>query len=154
MKILIPTDFSGNAWQTLKYVIELMSGKDCSFTLIHTYEIPNSSSGEIISVNDQLREEAHRKLKELKSKAERSTDKNNHSFSYLAMHGDFLRVINRYLQEEEIDMIAISMSNRCYPDSIPHKGLAKKIIENTKCPVIVVPDCFEKSETTTKKKTA
>lgn len=154
MKILVPTDFSGNAWQTLKYVIELMYNKDCAFTLIHTYEIPNSSSGEIISINDHLRAEANYKLKELKLRAENESSNNNHSFSYTALHGDFLRVINRFLQEEDVDLLAISMSNKCYPDSLPHKGYAKKIIENSKCPVIVVPDCLQNSEMSVKKKTA
>lgn len=152
MKILVPTDFSGNAWHALNYAIQLMSDKECTFTLIHTYEIPNSSSGEIISINDHLRAEANHKLRELKSMAERASNRNIHNFSYVALHGDFLRVINRFLNEEEVDLLAISMSNKCYPDSLPHKGYAKRIIENSKCPVIVVPDCYENSSAVSKKK--
>jgi nucleotide-binding universal stress UspA family protein len=143
MRVLIPTDFSDNAFQSLHYVLQLMQNTQCQFILLHTYEIPASSAGEIITVNDLLKASAEKKLLELKTYAESISPPNLHRFSCLALHGDFIRVINRFSQEEKIDLMAINVTNKCFPDKTSHKGYAKKIIENSKIPLLVIPDCFQ-----------
>jgi hypothetical protein len=143
MKVLIPTDFSDNAVQALHYIVQLMHHTPCQFTLLHTYEIPTSSAGEIITINDYLKSSAEKKLMRLKNLAESIADAELHQFNCTALHGDFIRVVNRFSQEEKMDLLIINLTNKCFPDKASHKGYAKKIIENSKIPVLVIPDCFQ-----------
>lgn len=143
MRVLIPTDFSSNAWQTMQYTLQLMQNVKCAFTILHTYELPNSSSGEIISLHDQLKANAEVKLSEFKTRATAIANPKLHQFNSEALHGDFIRVVNRYAQDEKMDLMAISMTNKFYPDKTHHKGYAKRIVEYSKCPVLIIPDCFQ-----------
>ncbi len=36
-KVLLPTDFSDNAWNAIKYAMEFFRGESCTFYLLHTY---------------------------------------------------------------------------------------------------------------------
>ncbi len=143
MRILVPTDFSTNSWKTMQYIVDLMHHKKCNFKLLHTYELPSSSSGEIIDLHDNLKAEAEAKLLSLKKEIADFTNSKLHTINCQALHGDFLRVINRVAEEEKFDLIAISLTNKIYPDKVQHKGYAKRIIDNCKTPVIVVPDCYQ-----------
>ncbi len=143
MKILIPTDFSPCADYTLEYVIRLMNKVNCTFSLLHTYEIPRFTTGEIVSINDQLKLAADEKLIALKKQAELISNNSYHTFHHLSLHGDFLRVVNRILREEDIDLLAISGSDQNRTNSLEHKmeskAYAKHISEVTNCPVLIVP---------------
>ncbi len=144
MKILVPTDFSNNAWDVLLYSTNLLANITCNFILIHTYQIPNTSDGEIIDINDKIRSESCNKLIHIINKIQTKNQNEKHSFTHLAIIGDFPRTIYRLMREEEIDMIAISLTNQCDPeDSIVHNGYAKDVLETTICPVLVVPDCYK-----------
>ena len=37
LKVLLPTDFSENAWNAISYALEFLKDQDCSFYLLHTY---------------------------------------------------------------------------------------------------------------------
>ncbi len=147
MRVLIPTDFSDNAVQSLNYIVQLMHDTPCQFTLLHTYEIPTSSAGEIITINDHLKANAEKKLLQFKLLAESISNTYLHEFNCLALHGDFIRVVNRFSIEEKIDLLVINMTNKCFPDKSSHKGYAKKIIDSAKIPILVVPDCFQAENT-------
>ena len=36
-KILLPTDFSDNSWNAIKYALQLYKDQECNFILLHTY---------------------------------------------------------------------------------------------------------------------
>ena len=44
--ILIPTDFSDNAWNALKYGMELYHKTRCTFYIVHINPISYNSGGE------------------------------------------------------------------------------------------------------------
>ena len=36
-KVLLPTDFSDNAWNAITYALDLLKDESCEFFLLHTY---------------------------------------------------------------------------------------------------------------------
>ena len=44
--ILIPTDFSENSWNAVKYALEFFKDTECDFYLLHVTLIYNYASGE------------------------------------------------------------------------------------------------------------
>lgn len=149
MKILVPTDFSPCAGYTLEYIIRLMDKVDCSFSLLHTYEIPRFTAEEIVTINDQLKQSADEKLMAIQKRAEFISNNKNHTFYHQVLHGDFLRVVNRILREEDIDLLAISgnnqYGNRNRGHKIESKAYASRISEMTNCPILIVPTIIDDS---------
>ena len=36
-RIVLPTDFSDNSWNAIKYALQLFKGQECMFFLVNTY---------------------------------------------------------------------------------------------------------------------
>src|SRR5690606_26304928 len=51
-RILIPTDFSDNAWNAIDYALKLFQGNACTFYLLNTYT-PLIPSGRLMANTEQ-----------------------------------------------------------------------------------------------------
>ncbi|HAV54977.1 MAG TPA: universal stress protein, partial [Aequorivita sp.] len=61
-RILIPTDFSRNAWNAIKYAMELYKREPAEFFLLHTYYLSGYSKENLLS--PEPTEEALQKVRE------------------------------------------------------------------------------------------
>ena len=72
--ILIPTDFSENSWNAIKYALQFFKKKKCNFYLLHVTSITNYNDAnaplltDIESIENTLIKEAKTDLKELLKK--------------------------------------------------------------------------------------
>ena len=46
INILVPTDFSKNAWNAIEYALEYFKDSSCNFYLLHVTTISNYAGGE------------------------------------------------------------------------------------------------------------
>lgn len=74
MKIIIPTDFSENAYKAVSYVYDHFEKKDIEISLIHTVLPPSSSRGVMIRIDDIMEEDAHRNMDMLLKRIKESYD--------------------------------------------------------------------------------
>ena len=74
--ILIPTDFSENAWNALLYGISFFKKTHCTFHIVHVNSVNTNSSGETAMflspevLEESLLVESNDKLQKLMSKIE------------------------------------------------------------------------------------
>jgi hypothetical protein len=48
-KILLPTDFSKNAYNAINYAIELYKEESCEFFILHSYYLPGYEKSNLLS---------------------------------------------------------------------------------------------------------
>ena len=79
--ILIPTDFSENSWNAIKYALLFFKKTPCNFYLLHVTLIPNYAAGDVPIIptetvlENTLLKQAKKGLKQLQKKIQEKKDK-------------------------------------------------------------------------------
>ncbi|WP_431136870.1 universal stress protein [Psychroserpens mesophilus] len=143
--ILLPTDFSDNAWSAAVYALKLYADEYCTFYFLHSSQLKLSSmsnmSNKLVRV---MAENATKELTELKSMAE-STDANaNHNFEIILSSEDMLDAIETAINKHNIDLVVMGTKGTTKAKGVFFGSNTIHIIKKMKlCPILIVPDEFD-----------
>eukprot|EP01093_Parvamoeba_rugata_P002430 TRINITY_DN12_c0_g1_i6.p1 TRINITY_DN12_c0_g1~~TRINITY_DN12_c0_g1_i6.p1 ORF type:complete len:283 (-),score=54.70 TRINITY_DN12_c0_g1_i6:203-1051(-) len=145
-RILLPTDFSKNSWNAIKYAIKLFEGKQCEFYILHTYAKETHGLDSLTLLDP---DEAFNKMSEIKSKEglgdiliklfklENNTNHCFHVVSESTLLLDAIKYLNKKLHFDMIVMGAKGINNKKGESYGKHTLEILKSIR--KCPILVVP---------------
>ncbi len=143
--ILVPTDFSGNAYHALRYATKLLKNKECTFYLLNVYGIkkgfknkPTGSSDEQIS--DRLKIASEEKLKATLKSIKEDSNATKHSFTLISEPSDLIHAVQSLIEELRIDLVVLG--NKGETSSIPlflGSTTARALESVKKCPILTVP---------------
>ncbi|MFS4418147.1 universal stress protein [Maribacter sp. 2307ULW6-5] len=111
--ILVPTDFSNNAYSALFYATQLLKGERCSFCLLNTYDHRTpllGGNGLLLASKkkrERLKKESRDQLLATKHRIVRDTENNQHRFKVLSVHGELVATIKKELEEHHYDLIVM-----------------------------------------------
>ncbi|MEM8508854.1 MAG: universal stress protein [Bacteroidota bacterium] len=149
-RILIPTDFSENAWNAICYSLRLFQNQRCEFLLLNTYT-PAIPSSRFMApmVNGMQMEDAVRSASEkgLEKTLERiSTAFNNekHSFETLSSFSLLVEEVKEVVDAYGIDLIVTGTKGASGMEEIFMGSNTVRIIKSTKkCPILAVPQSYD-----------
>ncbi|MGB5498978.1 MAG: universal stress protein [Maribacter sp.] len=146
MQILVPTDFSKNAWNALKYGLDLYSGVNCTFYLLHVNPIP-TYSGAATSVRASSKMAQAAILKETKEsldylllRIDNLPKNTKHSFITIALHDFFVDSIKREVETKNIDLIIMGTKGSSGLKKVTMGSNTGDVITKVKCPLLAVPE--------------
>ena len=146
-KILLPTDFSKNAWHAIRYALELYKNEVCAFYILNAF----NSKGYFI---DSLMtpEPGEGKYEAAKLKSEKgltkvldmlmfSDDGNpKHSFNTISVFNNPLEAIKNVVEEKDIEIVIMGTRGETNSKSVMYGSNAINVMEKIRnCPVLVVP---------------
>ncbi len=146
-KILLPTDFSKNSWNTILYASELYKNEECDFYLLNafTYEVINLGINTPGDSKDRI-------YKIAKSKSETQLEKvleminlrnleYQHTYSIHAVNGNPLDAIKDFIETKDIELIIIGNKGETDALEIIYGKNAISMMEKIRnCPVLVIPN--------------
>ena len=145
-QILIPTDFSENAWLATLYALRLYQNEECVFHLLNTYTpaivssrfmAENKSNASSVKTSADYSE---RQLKRLLSKIENEYPNARHYFetySSFSLLGDEVRYL---VEKEQIDLIVMGAKGISNEDYVfMGKNTVKLLKYIRHCPILAVP---------------
>lgn len=144
--ILIPTDFSDNAWNAITYAIDLFRKKQCTFYLVNILPVAAHSGGEAtIYVASEILEESilmenRKKLKKLINKLERLPLNTKHTFENTALYGFFTDKIRQEVFEKNIDLIIMGTKGASGIKAVSIGSNTGNVITKVSCAVLAVPE--------------
>lgn len=148
-KILLPTDFSRNAYNACEYAMKLFQEEECTFYLIHTYtpavyqpEYFLGNPGPLV-LGDAYHANALTQLAELLDTL--STQFNNPKH-ILVPHASFNLLVDEvlhFIEREQIDLIVMGTKGATGAKEILLGTQTVHLIKKTTCPLIAVPSDFE-----------
>ena len=146
-KILIPTDFSKNSKNSIRYAMDLFRETPCHFFLLYVdIEGSNITEKPVYEFGTNVLVEIEpkaisQKLKDLELFiTSLSSKKEHHHFTTIREQGFFLATIRRYIQEKEIELIVMGTRGASILKEFfigTHSG---DVITKTECDVLVVPE--------------
>ncbi|MDR6301546.1 universal stress protein [Mesonia maritima] len=145
-KLLLPTDFSKNAWNALKYASELYKNEEVDFYLLHAFTVDNYRIESMA-----VPEPGEKNYEEAKGKAEKNFKKlfqqiellevpANHSYFSKVVFNTPLEAVKQFIEDKDIDMVVIS--NKGVSDdakSIMGSNSVNFMEKIRNCPVFMIP---------------
>ncbi|MBC8768663.1 universal stress protein [Arenibacter sp. F26102] len=147
--ILIPTDFSDNAWNAIKYGTALYHKTRCTFHIIHINPISYNSGGEAaMYVSPELLEEtilkeSNEKLEHLLKDVERLPLNTKHTFKTTALYGFFTDHIKQEVKDKNIDLIIMGTKGATGLKAVSLGSNTGNVLTKVRCAVLAVPEDAE-----------
>jgi len=146
-KILLPTDFSKNAWHAIKYAIELYKKDYCDFFILNVFSATGNVVDNLINMEpgSALFEEAKIKsedgLQKVLDALIFSTDGNpKHHFKTISTFNDPVEAIKSLVEEKDIEIIIMGTKGMTESRKVQFGSNAINVMEKVRnCPVLVVP---------------
>ncbi len=143
--ILIPTDFSENAWNAIRYAAELFRDLECTFFLLNIYAPALFQSVEgvptDIGFEDASKVYSLNELQQLESRIQNEIPNPKHQYTSLSSY-EFLTVaVKNILEKEKIDLIIMGTKGATGAKEVFLGSNTVRIIKTTKyCPVLAIPE--------------
>ncbi|APZ45472.1 universal stress protein [Polaribacter reichenbachii] len=147
-KILLPTDFSKNAWYAIQYALELYKKDTCHFYILNVFSATSDIMKNLINL-----EPGSELYEVIKEKSETGLQKvlemlklhkyNNpkHNFETISVFNNPLEAIKNIVEKKDIEMIVMGTKGATNTSLIAYGSTAIYVMEKVRnCPVIVVPE--------------
>ncbi|MFD2550987.1 universal stress protein [Bizionia sediminis] len=143
--ILLPTDFSNNAWTAALYAFQLFKQEACTFYFLHSTMLKASTGTSFSSkLSRVMTENAQEDLTELKLKAEAENANPKHSFEIILCTYDLQDAIESVCNRQNVDMVVMGTKGITGALDIVFGTNTIDTIKNLKsCPLLAIPDDFE-----------
>ncbi len=148
--ILLPTDFSPNAWNATRYAIELYRKKPCTFYLLNTYTpaivhsrfMAATASGGVM--DDNVKALSENGLKETLEQIEAECKYDQHNFEIISSFSLLTEEIKELIETANIDLIVTGTKGASGFEEVFMGSNTVRIIKAVrKCPVLVIPEKYD-----------
>ena len=147
--VLLPTDFSENAWNATKYAIELFKDEECVFHLLNTYT-PAIASSRFMATSlsnvqeGSMRNSSERGLEEILGNIKKNFNFPKHSYKTISSFSLLVDEIKDIVENSGIDLIVTGTKGASGIDEVFMGSNTVRIIKSVKnCPVLAIPQHFQ-----------
>ncbi|CAM4281018.1 universal stress protein [Gillisia hiemivivida] len=153
-KILIPTDFSANALNAIKYGLELFKYEHCEIYILHAYadEVYNTKNILMRADFDEFKLQVFRnseeELEKLKKEILSFSPNPKHEIITCSEFDSLVDAVNDLADKENIDIIIMGTRGRTNDRNLSFGSNTIHVVKYVKCPVLAVPSSFEKGTPT------
>ncbi|WCO02854.1 universal stress protein [Psychroserpens ponticola] len=149
-QILLPTDFSDNSWNALKYAIKLFKEETCTFHLLNTYT-PIIYNVEYVlgypaqfGLGDAIRETSEKNLSQLLVRISKEFDTNpNHNFETISKFDTLISGIKEFIYKHPIDLIVMGTKGATGAEEVLFGSNTVHVFKEIKYPILAIPSKFK-----------
>lgn len=144
-KLLIPTDFSENAMNAIRYALEAFKYEHSEFFIMHAYadevyEVTAQMSRENFEelkekIHDKSLEKLHKTLKIIKQ----ISPNPRHHYSIIITFGTLIDSANEIVDQENIDVVIMGTKGETDDREITFGSNTVQIMKYVKSPVLAIP---------------
>ena len=147
-KILIPTDFSENALNAIKYATELFKHGPTEIYLLHAFaeEVYDDKARLADAVFDDLKERSTESskisLEKLKQEVIDFSPNPKHNIHLLSEFGQLVDAVNDWVEKENIDVVVMGTKGKTADKNLTFGSNTLQVIKYVKCPVLAIPSNY------------
>lgn len=145
--ILLPTDFSENSWNAIKYAIEFFENVKCNFYVLHVIKVSTIAFDESAFMLDPklidnvyIKPSKHKLREFLKRISKLSPNQENHKFYTLTDYDFFIESIRKIVKEKHIDFIVMGTKGASGIEKIILGTNTADVITKVKCNTLAIPE--------------
>ena len=144
-KILMPTDFSTNSVNALKYAVSLFKDEECTFYLLNTFTPVLYDTEYILYSTTQpgleeiYRENSEKGLKKVKRRITSEVKNPNHQFELISAFNLLIEEIKDQVKEKAIDLVVMGTQGATGAQEVLMGTNTVQAIKKVKCPILAIP---------------
>jgi nucleotide-binding universal stress UspA family protein len=145
-KILLPTDFSDNAWNAISYALEFFKDEKCIFYFLHTYtpsfyRLDYMMGGpEFSAISDNEVEISVAGLEKSVTDAKKQFPNKNHTYKTVSAFNTLTHEINEFSERKDIDLVVMGTKGATGAKQLFLGSNTVFVIRKANVPVLVIPD--------------
>lgn len=147
-KILIPTDFSENAMNALRYATELFKYEVSEFFIMHTYqeefhsEEGSSSQGTLDVATSKINKKSDEQLQNIKKAIINISPNPRHTFHTMSANNLLLDEADKIVDRENIDIIVMGTKGKTNDNKLTFGSNTLQVLKYVQCPVLAIPENY------------
>lgn len=147
-KILVPTDFSDNAYNAIQYAMKLFEKETCTFYLLNTFTPAAYNIGTMadsysaLRLQEIVKENSENELARIEKSIKKEFNNPKHSFKKIASFNLLVMEILDIIETHDIDLIVMGTQGATGAKEVFLGTHTTFTIKKVKCPVIAVPSGF------------
>ncbi|WP_296381519.1 universal stress protein [Winogradskyella sp.] len=146
-KILLPTDFSENAWHAINYATELYKNEPTDFYILNVFSATGNVLESLMNLEPGSELYETKKwdsenglAKVLEKLILRGKSDSKHQFKTISMFSNTIDAIKTVVEKKDIEMIVMGTKGETHSRATAFGSTAIYVMEKARnCPVIVVP---------------
>lgn len=149
-KILVPTDFSNNAYSALCYAAKLYSDETLQITLLHSFsdEFDKLTSRVDIGKSEQMTNTLYKQSdddgEQLLEKLKKDAPKQHHIFDVISTPAPLAKSINSLVASDGYELVVMGSKGRTGAEEVLMGSTTTKIVKSLDgCPLLIVPENVE-----------
>lgn len=145
-KVLIPTDFSENSLNALKYAVEVFKYEQCDFFILHAYadEVYDQNAHMARELFNEIKENVYqnseKELIKIEEILQQISPNPRHSYHTLSKFGHLVDESNEIIEEENVDIVVMGTKGKTDNSKITFGSNTLQVIKYVKSPVLVIPN--------------
>ena len=150
ISILLPTDFSENSWNAIKYALQLYKKETCTFYLFNVYTPILYNIDYVLLAPAQFglenieRQASQDRLDKMVQRISDDFDPNpNHTFETISRFDTLVSGTMDLIQEKNIDLIIMGTQGATGAKGVLFGSNTVHVFKNIKCPILAIPSNFE-----------
>ncbi len=136
-RLLVPTDFSENAYKALVYACDLAKKTNVEVILLNSFQAPSSTANVMINFIDILEKDSKKDLEKLATQIR--LEYPNIKFITFSAYGTLTEAIKRAENKFEIDLIVMGTAGASNVSSKIFGSNTTDVLKKADLPVLVVP---------------
>lgn len=148
-KILVPTDFSENAFNALWYAAELFAYEPSSFFVVHSYadavyrEEALHPENEMDALKAEMAEKAEKSLLAFEKRFKETKNNPHHNYTFIAVFADLVDAINDLADQEDMDLVIMGTRGKTNKRGRTFGSNTLHVLKYVHCPVLAVPEGYQ-----------
>lgn len=148
--VLLPTDFSKNAWNAIFTALKLFHNIQCRFLLFHTYEpeltniLGDHGEKRLGAIYESIEEESRREMDGILKYLREHHQNPRHEFKVLIRPGDLVGEVRERIKKYPVDMIVMGTQGATGAERVLLGSNTVRMLKTIKNrPVLAVPQTYD-----------
>lgn len=148
-KVLVPTDFSENAFNALKYASQIFKYEKSEFLIVHTYadevyrKVPEAKRDLLEELKDETLRRSETELKSILARIKEYAPNPQHKFRAISVFGALIDEVNDLVNEENMDIVVMGTRGATNDKKIAFGSNTLQLMKYVHCPVLAIPEGYE-----------
>ncbi len=151
-RILLPTDFSENAYNAIRYALQFFKDEAATFYILNTFTPVSYHAGYLIEnptlygMEDVAMINSKRDVERIEEKIKKEFNNPKHEFVRISAFNTLIGEIEETIEKYNIDLLVMGTKGATGAKEVFIGTHTMYTIKKVKCPVIAVPSGFEYEE--------
>ena len=148
-KILVPTDFSDNAVNAIKYALELFKYEKSDFFIMHAYQDEIYADDSLLNqetldkVTQIIGEKSQKQLESTLKKIKEISPNPRHKYNIISSNNLLIDEADKIVDDENIDIIVMGTRGETNDRKLTFGSHTLQVLKYVQCPVLAIPENYK-----------